>query len=186
MTTLRLAPVPGRLRRARLPFCAHLQRLYAPSERGRLNWSLWGNLGFTLFKLAAFLSHEISATLQLRRQMGVCEQHRAKALRWPPKRHREIRQHPLKQHTFPCHSSLARLASGFVPLFAVHLAASAPFRVSQCLPCPLSHVHSGQCRGWAFPDQEQRRQFASFWDKHLQTDTKQRLRLKRLNYSAFI
>lgn len=57
--------------------------------------------------------------------------------------------------TFPRHGFLALPATGFVPLFAVHLATSAPFT------CPnVCSVHlamstclalSNQCRLWAFP-----------------------------------
>lgn len=67
--------------------------------------------------------------------------------------------------TFPCHGFLALPATGFVPLFAVHLATSAPFTwpnvCSVHLAMSTCLALSNQCCLWAFPAKEERRQFAS-------------------------
>lgn len=172
MTTLCLVPVPGRLRWTRPPFVLtsrgrmHLSSKMAKSEP-------LGYLGFTLFffLVGAFLSIGISPTRWLRGKNGVCG-----------KKHDAFggqscfSTHPLKNHTFPCHTFLGLPVTGIVPLFAVHLASSAPrARPNVCsVHLPMAAEISA-VGGRFLPGAKAT--ICLLRDKHLQTDTKRGPRL---------
>lgn len=84
---------------------------------------------------------------------------------------------------FPRHSSLVLPVSGFVPLFAVHLAAVRPPPRPHVCSVHLPMSTEVGAVGGRFPLGAKKATICLFWKKHAQTDTKQG---PRLNDSAFI
>lgn len=167
MTTLCLAPVPGRLRWTRPPFVLtssgrmHLSGKMAKAEP-------LGHLGFTLFFIWAFSRQWDITDSPAQGTNGENDDLRTHRLCFST--------HPLKHRTFPCHTFLALPVTGIVPLFAVHLAASAPrARPNVCsvhlpMAAEISAVGGRFLRG-------AKATICLLRDKHLQTDTKRGPRL---------